>query len=218
MFEFIEGCYNPHQNADRIAETGLCEAPLWSSMRFDLVARVTRSLLMAILCPFAAFGDQTDTRLDQLFAMLQSSENAVEQRETELAIWEIWYAVGRDDVDALMEAGGEAVRSGQLERAEEIFTRVTELAPEFSEGWNRRATVRYHRRDYAGSLNDIERTLVLEPRHFGAIWGKGMILGLQRDFPAAIQTFERLLEITPYSRDAKRRIELLKNEQKKNSV
>ncbi len=45
-----------------------------------------------------------------------------------------------------------------------------------------------------------------------------MILGLRRDFPEAIRTFEKLLEIAPHSQGAKRRIELLKSELKKNAV
>ena len=92
------------------------------------------------------------------------------------------------------------------------------MSPEFSEGWNRRATVRDYQQDYGGSIKDIRRALSLEPRHFGAIWGLGMILGRDRDFSGAITAFERLLEIKPNSRDAKPRIEILKQELNKSSV
>ena len=187
-------------------------------MKTHPVTLVKRLLWIAIFFPIASFGDQTDGRLDELFATLQSSEDVVAQHETILTIWKIWYESGREDIDKLMEEGGEAVRSGQLGTAEQIFTQVIEISPKFSEGWNRRATVRYNQRDYSGSLDDIKRTLTLEPRHFGAIWGKGMILGVQRDFTGAIQAFEQLLEITPYSPDAIRRIELLKKEIEKISV
>ena len=161
-------------------------------MKIDPVTLVNRLLWIAILFPIATFGDQTDNRLDKLFATLQSNENAVVQNETILTIWKVWYESGREDIDKLMEEGEEAARSGQLERAEQVFTQVIQIAPAFSEGWNRRATVRYHRLDYAGSLDDIKRTLVLEPRHFG--------------------------EITPYSRDTIRRIELLKKELEQGSA
>jgi tetratricopeptide (TPR) repeat protein len=187
-------------------------------MKTHPVTLVKRLLWIAILFPIATFGDQTDGRLDKLFATLKSSEDAVVQHETILTIWKIWYESDREDIEKLMEEGGEALRSGQLERAEQVFTKVIEISPEFSEGWNRRATVRYYRRDYTGSLDDIKRTLTLEPRHFGAIWGRGMILALQRDLTGSIRAFEQLLEINPYSQDAVRRIELLKKEIEKNSV
>ena len=70
----------------------------------------------------------------------------------------------------------------------------------------------------AGGKADIEQTLKLEPRHFGAIWGLGMILGSQRDYQRAINAFELLLEIKPNAGDARPRIELLKQELARESV
>ena len=168
--------------------------------------------------PVISSADQTDQRLDQLFQTLQTSQDTEVLLETEAAIWEIWYESGKKTVDALMLEAAGLVREGDLSGAESIYTRVIEEAPEFSEGWNRRATVRYYRRDYDGSLDDIELTLKLEPRHFGAVWGLGMILGKQQDFERAIFAFERLLEIKPNSTDARPRIELLKQEMARQSV
>ena len=166
----------------------------------------------------SCFADQTDSRLDDLFATLQSDENSVVQQETIQSIWTIWYESDNQQIEKLLQEGEQAVRSGKLKKAEGIFTEIIEKSPEFSEGWNRRATVRYNLQDYPGSLEDIQKTLDLEPRHFGAIWGKGMILGLQRDFSGAIDAFKKMLQITPYSDDAKRRIELLEKEIRKNTA
>ena len=181
-------------------------------MNISSVTFVRYLLWIPFLLPITTFGDQTDDRLDQLFATLQSNDDAVVQNKTIASIWEIWYESGREDINTLMAEGEKAAQSGQLKRAEQVFTTVIENAPKFSEGWNRRATVRYYRHDYAGSLEDIRRTLELEPRHFGALWGKGMILGSQRNFTGAIRAFEQMLEIAPYSEDTRRRIELLKKE------
>ena len=108
--------------------------------------------------------------------------------------------------------------SGDLIAAESIYGDIIERAPSFSEGWNRRATVRFYQGDYDGSLADIEQTLKLEPRHFGAIWGLGMIMGMQQDYQRAISAFEKLLEIKPNSQDARPRIESLKEAMAKESV
>ena len=164
------------------------------------------------------FADQTDERLDGLFEQLRSSSDERVLLQTESEIWEIWYQSGSDEVDALMLKAAELVQGGELAAAESVYSRVIDTKPGFSEGWNRRATVRFYQSDFEGSLADIESTLRLEPRHFGAIWGLGMILGRQQEFERAIEAFERLLEIKPNSQDARPRIELLKREMAKNSV
>lgn len=174
--------------------------------------------LLASAWSASAVADQTDERLDLLFEQLRSGSDEQALRQTEAEIWEIWYQSGSDEVDALMLKAAELVQGGELAAAEGIYSRVIDTKPGFSEGWNRRATVRYYQRDYEGSLADIESTLRLEPRHFGAIWGLGMILGRQQEFERAIAAFERLLEIKPNSQDARPRIELLKQEMAKNSV
>jgi len=175
-------------------------------------------MLLALCLPGVSPGDQTDQRLDQLFATLHGSEDETELRETEAAIWEIWFQSGDKAIDAKMDEAGLLLRDGELAAAEAIYTDVIEAAPKFSEGWNRRATVRYYQGDFVGSLADIEQTLHLEPRHFGAIWGLGMIFGSQHDYERAILAFERLLEIKPNSVDARPRIELWKHELAGDSV
>lgn len=172
-----------------------------------------------VLClPLSLGADQTDQRLDGLFQSLRSSQDALALLEAESEIWSIWYESGEESVDSLMLGAADLVKSGNLTEAETIYSQVIERLPQFSEGWNRRATVRYYLGDLEGSLADIEQTLKLEPRHFGAIWGLGMILGSQRQFERAILAFERLLEIKPNARDAQPRIDLLRQEMAKESV
>ena len=183
--------------------------------RLSLFKRLTG--LIALL-PLCLFGDQSDHRLDGLFATLKSDDSVIVQSDTIQSIWTIWYEHDNNDINKLMEQGSEAIKLGQMKEAEQIFSQIIEQSPDFSEGWNRRATVRFNRGDYRGSLADIKQTLRLEPRHFGAIWGRGMILGLQGDFSGAIEAFKQMLQITPYSEDAKRRIELLEQELRKTTA
>lgn len=174
-------------------------------------------VLILALSSAASLGDQTDQRLDTLFSKLHSEDQGV-QIAAEGRIWEIWFDSGDDTINALMNNGREAAQLGQYEIAEAYFAQVIEQAPEYSEGWNRRATIRYFTRDYKGSLADIQQTIKLEPRHFGAIWGLGMILGSQHRYADAIVAFKRLLEIKPSAVDAKARIELLRKELLKKTV
>jgi len=188
-------------------------------MNTKIITLVTHLLIgIVLISPATSFADQKDTRLDGLFGILQTSDNEPELQQTEASIWQIWYESGQHEIDELMEEARAAVQSSNLAQAESLYSEVIEMAPEFSEGWNRRATVRYYQQDFEGSLYDIKRTLILEPRHFGAVWGLGMILGWKQDYSGAIIAFERLLEINPHARDARPRIEILKQELAKSAV
>ena len=173
---------------------------------------------IALLVPQLSYSDQTDSRLDALFNTLKISTSVDVLQKTEADIWAIWFDSGSEEIDELMGLAAMAVQSSQLTQAEILYSKVIKMAPEYSEGWNRRATVKYYQNDYSGSLLDIQQTLALEPRHFGAIWGLGMILGRERDFSGAITAFERLLEIKPNAPDAQPRIEILKQELLDSSV
>ena len=112
------------------------------------------------------------------------------------------YLYTEREVDALMRDGVDAMNEGQLDVAIRLFGAATEKAPNYAEGWNKRATVLF----YAGypdeSMHDIQRTLALEPRHFGAISGMGLIFMQRQDWASALRAFEQVLEIHPSAQHA----------------
>ncbi len=160
----------------------------------------------------AALADQDDSRLDGLFERLRTTGCITEARNLESRIWTIWFSYDGDNLEVgrLMQAGAAAMNMRDQEKAEALLTRVTELAPEFAEGWNRRATSRYLAGDYAGSVADIQRTLELEPRHFGALSGLGLIYTALEDPERAVAAFEAALEINPHMPGARANIEHLR--------
>jgi tetratricopeptide (TPR) repeat protein len=116
----------------------------------------------------------------------------------EAILWRSWCRSGDAEVDRIFRAGVEAMQEQKLAAAETLFSRIIELKPEFAEGWNKRATVRYLRQDFAGSIADCQRTLELNPNHFGAAAGQGLChLSLSESREAAI-CFRRALEIHPH--------------------
>jgi tetratricopeptide (TPR) repeat protein len=120
---------------------------------------------------------------------------AAARAETEL--WEMWHRPGDREVDALLREGVAAMERRDLAGAEAIFARVIGRAPEYAEGWNKRATVRYIAENYEGSVADCEETLKRKPHHFGALSGQGlcyMALGRHR---AAAAMFRRALNVHP---------------------
>ena len=172
-----------------------------------LVLAVAGTLMVS-----SAGADQTDPRLPELFEQLQSTGEPVVAREAELRIWRIWMSSGRDDIDGIMREGIEAMQSGRFDDAIGHFDEIVDMAPDFAEGWNKRATAYYLNDELSESVHDIRRTLELEPRHFGAISGMGLIFLERGDPLGALDAFEAVLQIHPHSRGTRLRVELLRQE------
>ena len=70
--------------------------------------------------------------------------------------------------------------------------------------------MRYLSGDLEGSVDDIERTLALEPRHFGALSGLGLIYQEIEKWDAALRAFEAALRINPHMPTVRANIEKLR--------
>ena len=116
----------------------------------------------------------------------------------EAALWEIWCRSGAPEVDRLLRQGIEAMERREVEDAVGCFTRVIERAPDFAEGWNKRATARYVAEDYSGAVADCEETLARNPRHFGALSGQGLCHMALGQFREAAALFRRALAVHPH--------------------
>ena len=147
--------------------------------------------------------DQNDPELVLLFKRLHDFPGRFETRRIESRIWEIWIEHERQDVNELMRQGIRAMRIRHYRNAFFFFDKIVNLVPEFAEGWNKRATVYYLLQNYDASLTDIERTLALEPRHFGAISGLGLVYMAQEKYVDALQAYEDVLKVHPAEEGAK---------------
>lgn len=153
--------------------------------------------------------EETDSKLDQLYAELSETDDPAIRERTTRKIRVLWMKSGSDTVDVLMSRSGKAIQADNHALALDLLDVVVVLKPSFAEGWNRRATVHYMREDFGKSLVDIERTLALEPRHWGALSGLAIIqrrLGFETD---ALATFKRALEIHPGLENASEAVETL---------
>src|SRR5260221_4991298 len=174
--------------------------------------------LLLALGGAGARADQTDPRLDGLFKQLNQTNDADEARGLESQIWAIWTRSGNDDVNQLMDVGSPAMAAQKYEIALKAFNRIIELAPNFAAGWNKRATLYYLIGNYPASLADIKRTLELEPRHFGALAGLGLVnVELDHD-EAALAAFERALAVDPHLDSATKNAEALREKIKQRQI
>jgi len=146
----------------------------------------------------AASAGQRDPRLQDLFEALRMSPSEAAAESIEAEIWSLWTHAGDPEVDRLMAAGMAAMAAERYRLALAAFDKVVERAPDFAEGWNKRATVHYLTGDYDRSVTDVEHTLALEPRHFGALSGLGLIALELGEEERALDAFEAALDIHPW--------------------
>lgn len=135
--------------------------------------------------------------LDALFARLADPENENWQG-VQAQIYSAWSQSGSASMDLLAQRADRAMETQDLDVALSFLNDLVRLAPDHADGWNKRATVHFLREDYGRSLDDIARTLLLEPRHFGAYAGLGIILDRLGDKKGALEAYRRAAEIHPH--------------------
>ncbi|MCH9019228.1 MAG: tetratricopeptide repeat protein [Proteobacteria bacterium] len=154
--------------------------------------------LVALTIVSAAEARQNDSRLDALFERLAAADDFADARSIEASIWSIWTEAGDDALDEHMARGVMAMNHRNFDVALESFNAIVAADPDFAEGWNKRATLYFLMGRYDDSIRDVERTLALEPRHFGALSGMGLIVTEFDDAKAALAWFEQALEVNPH--------------------
>ena len=136
--------------------------------------------------------------LDFLFGALKAAPDEASAKHVEARIWALWMQTPSDTAALLMMRARAAMDAQQLDVAQKLLDAVVKLRPDYVEGWNRRATLYYLRNDYQHSLQDIQKVLVREPRHFGALAGLGMIMQDIGDEKRALDAFRKALDINPH--------------------
>jgi tetratricopeptide (TPR) repeat protein len=137
----------------------------------------------------------------RLFDELAEADTEEEARTTESAIWIHWLLAPDLEAARLMDRALERRRIFDLADSEAILDDLVASAPDWAEGWNQRATIRYMRGDFAGSLADIDETLKREPKHFGALSGQAMIFIRQGRIQEAQSTLRKAVTIDPFLRE-----------------
>ena len=124
--------------------------------------------------------------------------DAARAAEAEATLWRLWVHAGIAEVDALMRDGIASIERKDFAAAEQCFTRMIERAPDFAEGWNKRATVRYLEGNHAGAIADCRETLARNPNHFGALSGQGLCHLALGEHQQAVHVLRRALAIHPH--------------------
>jgi tetratricopeptide (TPR) repeat protein len=149
---------------------------------------------------------------DKLFSDLKRERNEKSAERISQRIWEQWTRSGSASIDLMMQWSDTAMKAEKFGVALDFLDRITVLQPDFAEGWHRRATGPFMMKNYEKSMADIERTLRLEPRHYGALSGMAEILKGSGRQEMALKAYQRALDVYPMLRSAQNEVAALSEE------
>ncbi len=178
-------------------------------------ARQIRAALYALCLALASsslVADQHAAELPDLFDQLQNASEPAVVSAIESKIWQHWLEAPDENAALIMSQLSRAMSDGELDMALVLSNQLVDSTPGYSEAWNRRATIHYLMGNNDASVADIRETVLLEPRHFGAISGLGLIFMRENNLQAALDAFEKVLEISPGSPSAISSVERVRRE------
>ena len=140
--------------------------------------------------------ERRDPTEREALSALRGDDPARAARAADL-LWQMWHRSGNPAVDSTLRQGIEAMQRQEIDKAEAVFTHLIEIAPDFAEGWNKRATVHYLAGDFQRSLADCHEVIKRNPVHFGALSGYGQIYFRLEQYDKAIEYWRRALAVNP---------------------
>src|SRR4051794_12483073 len=151
-------------------------------------------------------------RLDKLFSDLKRERNEKAAERIAGNIWSEWFQSGSASIDLMMQWSQKAIDDQKFDVALDFLDQVVILQPKYAEGWNRRATVHYMMKNFGKSMSDIDQTLQLEPRHFGALSGLAQIMAATGHKQSALEAWQKVLTIYPMMRSAQDQVAAISEE------
>ena len=155
-------------------------------------------ILLCISSFFSSAQSSQESTLNDLFDRLEKVNNSKSAALLEEKIWSIWNEhPSNNKLTERLEFGTELMQYGDYNYALKVFDNVLATDPEWSEAWNKRATVFFLMKQYKKSLSDIEKVLKIESRHFGALSGQARIFIKLQEYEKAIISLKKALEFYP---------------------
>ena len=183
-----------------VTEPGLAFAPEYAKISY-----VMCRLISFLKCAVASFGASLviltsaaadPAEVEALLEGLQTAETP-EAKQIEGRIYELWSQSGSPSMDLLLTRARDALAKGDTKEAIFHFSALIDHAPDFAEGFNGRATAYVQAGRYGLALEDIRRTLELNPRHFGAMSGLALILEELDEVDGALQAWREVERLHP---------------------
>ncbi len=148
-------------------------------------------------------------RVDQLFERLAAAATEAEAAGIADQIARLWGRTGSDTLDLLMDRAQQAVQGGDGVTALDIIDSILALKPDFTEAYSRRAAIHFQQKDMDAAMRDLRQTLAMEPRHFQALAGVGMVYQAGGQPKLALRAFREALKLNPHMKGIRQAAEKL---------
>ncbi len=158
--------------------------------------------------PVYHHGEHTQS-IDFLFGALKAAPDDASAKAVEDRIWAMWTMAGNDTTSLLMSRAKKAIDDDDYDLALRLLDAIIEIKPDYTEAWNRRATVYFLKKDYGNSLADLGKVLTREPRHFGALSGLGLIMQEIGDDKRALDAYRKALDVYPRLKGVSEKVKTL---------
>ena len=113
-------------------------------------------------------------------------------------IWSLWHQhPNNNKLTEKLKFGMELIQYGDYDYALKVLDNILKTDPGWPEAWNKRATVFFLMNKYKKSLDDIEKVLNIESRHFGALSGQARIFIELQEYEKAIISIKKALKFYP---------------------
>jgi tetratricopeptide (TPR) repeat protein len=154
-------------------------------------------------------GGERPQSIDFLFGALKVAPDDASAKAVEDRIWAMWTMAGNDTTSLLMSRAKKAIDDDDYDLALRLLGAIIEIKPDYTEAWNRRATVYFLKKDYGNSLADLSKVLTREPRHFGALSGLGLIMQDIGDDKRALDAYRKALDVYPRLKGVSEKVKTL---------
>ena len=171
-----------------------------------------KALVCAALLLFssAAFGAPSEE--DKLFTQLHNTASPEEAHPIEQKLDGMFRVSGSATVNLLMTRAKAALDGAANDVARKILDSVTEVAPNYAEGWRARAALQAAANDDTGAMVSLQKAVTLNPRQFEAMADLADMLEQYGDKQAALKLYRQALALDPQLSDAARHEKALAKE------
>ncbi|MGZ6007942.1 MAG: tetratricopeptide repeat protein [Rhizomicrobium sp.] len=172
-------------------------------------------ILFALFVPLAAQAATAPAHtvskppLETKFGQLAQAGSPEDAKPIEDRIGAIFLQSGSASVDLLMSRLAAAQAAGDKDAAKKLAQAVTDVAPDFAEGWHSRANFQRATGDDAGAMVSLERVILLNPRQFAALYELGTMMEDYGNKAAALKLYRKALELDPQLDGARRHVDAL---------